>query len=435
MQRPLGLSSILRTESLVIVQSVAFLALILPCISFGAAATAFAQQRATTVDVGRTASYGLKKEVYPRSINISTRPQGIAEVSLDTDKSKLRIRGIRPGRTLVTVTGNYRVIIVGDRLTERATPFRVNINVTVLPRILEDDRRAINIPVSRGFTRTYQIHIFMGPAFRNRNEEGVRWRNFRVTPGDNNIARADVNPMRVGITGVNGGRTTITLTGERLFQGTWQRVVRDLRVRVRGATTASSNSNVDEWLEGLRRRYQQLQASVERGARGELSVGQKADVRRNLENLGTVVQNGIRNLAGTANDREEIIAPRRTLLGDIQRDIRRLRENQPTTNTPVIGWSDSVGSRRGQNGRRFTFRCSPNPGGTGSTVWGTDVYTDDSPICKAAVHAGLITYASGGVVTIEIRPAQQSYPGSARNGISTSNWGGWGGSFVFVSSR
>lgn len=224
----------------------------------------------------------------------------------------------------------------------------------------------------------------------------------------------------------------MTLTGERLSERTWQRVVRELRVKVGPVAKTTEDTGPDAFLEGLRRSYQQLQPSVERGARGELSAEQKADVRRNLENLGTVVENGIRNLQGTPDDREEIMAPRRTLLGDIQRDIQRLRENQPTTNSPVIGWSDSVGSRRGQNGGRFTFRCSPNPGGTGSTVWGTDVYTDDSPICKAAVHAGLITYASGGVVTIEIRPGQQSYPGSARNGISTSNWGGWGGSYVFV---
>ncbi len=244
------LSVVLWPEPRVTGRFAAALIMFVASMFWGAAVTAFAQQRSTTVDVGRTKSYGLLREVYPRSINISSAPTGIAEVSLDTDKSKLRIRGVSPGSTVVTVSGTYRRIEFppiprpprpGENRPPRevAVPFRHTIRVTVLPRILEPDRRAIDIPVSRGFTRTYQIHIFMGPVFRNENEEGVRWRNFRVTPGDNNIARAGVNRMRIGITGVNGGQTTITLTGERLFQGTWQRVVRDLQVRV-GAATSSS---------------------------------------------------------------------------------------------------------------------------------------------------------------------------------------------------
>jgi hypothetical protein len=83
-------------------------------------------------------------------------------------------------------------------------------------------------------------------------------------------------------------------------------------------------------------------------------------------------------------------------------------------------------------GVRLTVACPP--GGTAATVWGTDVYTDDSSICNAAVHAGLITYAAGGVVTLEVRGAGEQFPGSTRNGVTTSNWGSWGRSFVFTQS-
>jgi len=65
-------------------------------------------------------------------------------------------------------------------------------------------------------------------------------------------------------------------------------------------------------------------------------------------------------------------------------------------------------------------------------VWGTDVYTDDSSVCTSAVHAGLITLASGGSVTIEMRPGQTSYEGSTRNGIISSPYGSWGGSYVLL---
>jgi hypothetical protein len=65
-------------------------------------------------------------------------------------------------------------------------------------------------------------------------------------------------------------------------------------------------------------------------------------------------------------------------------------------------------------------------------VWGTDIYTDDSSVCTAAVHAGLITLAGGGAVTIEIRAGESSYTGSARNRVKSGDWGSYQGSFAFV---
>jgi hypothetical protein len=95
-----------------------------------------------------------------------------------------------------------------------------------------------------------------------------------------------------------------------------------------------------------------------------------------------------------------------------------------------IGWGTQADGKRGQNGQRFTFSCPS--GGAGNRAWGTGIYTDDSSICVSAVHAGLITFASGGTVSIEIRPGQASYTGSQRNGVSSSSYGSWHGSFVFV---
>ena len=101
----------------------------------------------------------------------------------------------------------------------------------------------------------------------------------------------------------------------------------------------------------------------------------------------------------------------------------------PTNNEGTdITWSQDASNRRASIGQTFVFRCSPN--GDFDTVWGTDVYTDDSSICTAGVHAGKITRLAGGLVTIEIRPAQAAYLGSARNGVTTSNYGSWGGSFI-----
>ena len=93
-------------------------------------------------------------------------------------------------------------------------------------------------------------------------------------------------------------------------------------------------------------------------------------------------------------------------------------------------WASTATGYRGEHGQRVSYACPA--GGTARTVWGTEVYTDDSSVCTAAVHAGLITLASGGNVVIEIRPGQTSYTGSQRHGITSRNWGSWGGSFVFV---
>ncbi|WP_237079842.1 LCCL domain-containing protein [Myxococcus xanthus] len=63
----------------------------------------------------------------------------------------------------------------------------------------------------------------------------------------------------------------------------------------------------------------------------------------------------------------------------------------------------------------------------GASVWGTDLYTDDSDVCAAAVHAGAIP-ATGGQVSVTIQPAQGSYASTTRNGVTTYSYGYWSGS-------
>ena len=95
-------------------------------------------------------------------------------------------------------------------------------------------------------------------------------------------------------------------------------------------------------------------------------------------------------------------------------------------------WNANAAAFRGKNGSRYVYTCPSY--GTASSVWGTDVYTDDSSVCTAAVHTGQITLAGGGTVTIEIRPGQASYASSTRNGITSTAYGSWSGSFVIVAA-
>lgn len=97
--------------------------------------------------------------------------------------------------------------------------------------------------------------------------------------------------------------------------------------------------------------------------------------------------------------------------------------------TTAASWSTSATEYRGRSGT-FDFDCPS--GGTRHTVWGSGPYTDDSTVCTAGVHAGVITFERGGRVRIQPRPGQNRYPGSSRNGVTTSDYPEYGGSFVVV---
>jgi hypothetical protein len=93
-------------------------------------------------------------------------------------------------------------------------------------------------------------------------------------------------------------------------------------------------------------------------------------------------------------------------------------------------WAATAAEYRANIGEHYEYDCPPD--GTPHIVWGTDIYTDDSSVCTAAVHLGEITLEDGGTVTIEMAEGRDSYDGTERNGIETSDYGQWGGSFVFV---
>ena len=63
----------------------------------------------------------------------------------------------------------------------------------------------------------------------------------------------------------------------------------------------------------------------------------------------------------------------------------------------------------GQPGKVSYFEMT---GGNAGTVWGTDVYTDDSSLASAAVHAGVLTLGQKGVVKVTLLAGQQAYQGS-----------------------
>jgi hypothetical protein len=82
----------------------------------------------------------------------------------------------------------------------------------------------------------------------------------------------------------------------------------------------------------------------------------------------------------------------------------------------------------GESGESFTAVC-PAACAAGS-IWGTNVYTDDSNICTAAAHAGAITLEEGGTVVVTFAEGKESYSATVENGIESSSWGAWSRSFI-----
>jgi hypothetical protein len=92
----------------------------------------------------------------------------------------------------------------------------------------------------------------------------------------------------------------------------------------------------------------------------------------------------------------------------------------PNTETGQIDWNTSF-DRAPEGIPPLTLRCSPN-GKADSRVIGSLVYRADSSICLAGVHAGIITLAGGGLVTVTFQARQQRLEGTTQNGVESVSW-------------
>ena len=99
-----------------------------------------------------------------------------------------------------------------------------------------------------------------------------------------------------------------------------------------------------------------------------------------------------------------------------RRRLRKLLDQAMIASDPpssMMGLCDTTGAI-------FYFRIT---GATEGQVWGTDTYTRDSSIGAAAVHAELLKPGKTDVVRLTVMLAQDAYPGTTRNGVTTSDYG------------
>jgi hypothetical protein len=103
----------------------------------------------------------------------------------------------------------------------------------------------------------------------------------------------------------------------------------------------------------------------------------------------------------------------------------------PQTGPIEAGCSFNAGQLRGEIGSIFQIACPPGCQHRGG-LWGTDVYTFDSAICRAGIHVGVASDAAGGVVTVRLDPGRPAYRGSIRNGLRSSDYGAYRASFTVL---
>ncbi len=96
---------------------------------------------------------------------------------------------------------------------------------------------------------------------------------------------------------------------------------------------------------------------------------------------------------------------------------------------PVLDGPAACPAAFGGQSSPLACTCTAEAAAAGG-VWGTGVYTTDSRVCRAAVHAGVIPPA-GGVVNVVPVPGLPAYFGSAQNGVTSANYGPWSASFSF----
>jgi hypothetical protein len=101
-------------------------------------------------------------------------------------------------------------------------------------------------------------------------------------------------------------------------------------------------------------------------------------------------------------------------------------EPEPDTSNVAEGPAD-LQSLQNQIGKTFRFKVT---GAVNGTVWGTGTYTTDSPLATVAVHAGVLKQGQTGVVKVTIVVPPAAFQGTARNGVSSADYGPFPGAYM-----
>ncbi|MEX2172690.1 MAG: LCCL domain-containing protein [Pirellulales bacterium] len=170
----------------------------------------------------------------------------------------------------------------------------------------------------------------------------------------------------------------------------------------------STEPELPDAAQKLYRQYQQSEAEARRNAEAQTAKRRRALLRELKTLQDRYAREGLLDEAVAVRD--------------------HIRKLQPPMNASAgpLGTPTDLTQFRGQHGTRIVLTVV---GDTSGTVWGNNPYTDDSSVAAAAVHAGVLQPGERGVVQVVILAGAAGYEGSIRNGVSTSSYGEWAGSF------
>lgn len=84
----------------------------------------------------------------------------------------------------------------------------------------------------------------------------------------------------------------------------------------------------------------------------------------------------------------------------------------------------------GTVGTTYYFRVRGEAEGP---LWGTDIYTGDSALSVAAVHAGLLKVGQTAVLKVTAVAPLSQYPGCVRNNVTSHDFGRYGSAYQLSS--
>lgn len=113
-----------------------------------------------------------------------------------------------------------------------------------------------------------------------------------------------------------------------------------------------------------------------------------------------------------------------------------ITQDKSERNVPEIKWDTSIIHFQFDSdkfvGQRLTVYCPPIQDTSKlESIFGTDFYPSETPVCVAALHSGVID-KDGGTVTIQLNPGRSAYTGSDRNGVVSTDLPGTRRSISFV---
>ena len=111
------------------------------------------------------------------------------------------------------------------------------------------------------------------------------------------------------------------------------------------------------------------------------------------------------------------------------RSLRSLAVPEPEEDSAAASDPGNLVNYQNQVGKTFTFRVT---GAINGSIWGTDIYTADSNLASAAVHAGVLKAGQTKNVRVKIVASPQAFQASNRNGVTTTAYGPYPGAFQIL---